>query len=94
MSYKYDFTFHDHKSVLDYEINSIEVQKNMIENKLAIGMVTNREFELFYAKKKKFALMPLDPPVYFHFGFLSSTHTELTPTAKVFLQFLIQHFSH
>ena len=94
VSYKYDCSLSKHKSKnLDYEINSIEVQRNMIENKLAVGMVTNREFEKFYAKKKKFTLMPLSPPVIFYFCYLTSQKKPLSPTAKAFLLFLRQQYS-
>lgn len=89
ISYKYDSPLTEQPgSNLDYEINSIDAQKKLLEKELGIGMVTNREFNKFYGKKKKFTILPLLPPVYFYFGYITSNKRILSDNATAFLELL------
>jgi len=94
-SYSYSLSISKRKTKKLYsEINSAESQRTMVENDLAIGMTTNREFELFYAKKKKFALIPMEPPVLFYFCYLTATNRPLSLAAKTFLTFFNKQYNY
>ncbi len=89
ISYKYDFPYSSHRTCnLTFEVNSIQAQQRLINNELGVGMVTKREFEQFYAKKKKFILIPISPPVYFHFGYIVSNKQPLSILQEEFLKYI------